>query len=85
MEVKNLNYDEKLQILKDIFDSTNIVLIGAYNATSTVSSEDIYFVLDNPTGIYDKHGGTESCRADFYEDDKTAPKLIAILTGICSG
>ena len=85
MDIKKLNYEERLQILKEIFDTTNIVLTGSNGAAATVNSEDIHFVLDEPSGVYDKHGGTEYSRSDFYEDDKSAPKLIAIHTGICTG
>lgn len=85
MDIKKLNYEERLKLLKEIFDTTNIVLIGAYGATATVTSDDINFVLDEPSGVYDEHGGTEYSRDDFSEDDNKAPKLIAIYTGISTG
>ena len=72
MEIKKLSYDEKVRILKDIFDSTNIVLTGAYGASSKITSENIFLVEDR--NVY-----------DGWEDDKKSKGLISINTKICTG
>ncbi|MDD1442777.1 hypothetical protein MEO93_20925 [Dolichospermum sp. ST_sed3] len=72
MEVKELSYQEKVKILKDIFDSTNIVLTGAYGASSKINSTNIFLVENR--NVY-----------ECYEDDKSTMGLISINTGICTG
>ncbi len=47
MNTKELSLQEKLQILKDIFDSTDIVLTAAYGAHETISGTDIYIAIEN--------------------------------------
>lgn len=72
MNINELSYKEKLEILKNIFDSTNIVLTGAYGSSSKISSKEIFLVEDRT--IY-----------DAFEDDKKADGLISINTKICTG
>lgn len=78
MDIKGLNYKDRLEILKEIFDTTNIVLVGAYGASTTLVGRDVRFCLHETAGIFDKNGGTEYCRADFWQDDKQAAELIII-------
>ena len=72
MNITQLTYEEKVQILKDIFDSTNIVLLEAYGASSKITSRSISIEADRD--MYNP-----------YQDDKESEALIVIDTEICTG
>lgn len=85
MNIKELTYQERLQLLKNIFDTTNIVLTGAYGAVETIIGKNIS-IVSNIEEKKDKNGGRPYCRNDFSGlDDINEPELIVIHTGICTG
>ena len=78
MEVKKMSYEERIELLKDLFSSTNIILVGAYCSTSIITSNDIVFAKEEYNPYY-------FSREDFPDDNKEEPKLILIHTNICTG
>lgn len=74
MDIKTLNYKERLELLKELFDSTNILINASYGESDRVTSDRI--ILEEQKNRYDY---------DQWEDDKTKEGLITINTSICTG
>lgn len=72
MNIKDLSYSEKVDILKQIFDTTNIVLFAAYGAYGKITGENIYIEKD-------REG------YNHLMDNKESDGLICINTDICTG
>lgn len=71
MNIKELTSQEKLQILKDIFDSTDILITATYGEWERdISSKDMYLA-------------NEDDRSDGINIQKD--KTIIIQTCICTG
>lgn len=46
MSVANLNFEEKVELLKELIDELDITLTAAYGATGGISSTDIQIYDD---------------------------------------
>lgn len=72
LNVKDLSYEERVELLRDLFSCTNIVMTAAYGATERPDPDRVE--LEKNRDIW-----------DTWDDDKKAKGLIVIDTLICTG
>lgn len=70
INIQSLSYEERLKLLKDLFDNTHIVLSGAYSVISEIDSDNITFA---------------SNEFKYYRGYNESIKIIRIDTEICTG